>query len=63
MFVDKKVNSQTQPRVDIILAVNGKNVVMNMFGGDFIRKMIEQVVNMFNKRPGYIKKNIVNVPI
>lgn len=58
-----EVNSQTQPRVYIILAVNGKNVVVNMFGGDFTRKMIKQVVNMFNKQPGYVKKNIINVPI
>lgn len=59
--------------MEIVLAINGKYVVMNMleFGGNFIRMMITQnnvfwqdvfqawlqVVNMFNKQPGYIEKN------
>lgn len=65
--------------MDIILAINSKYVVMKIleFVDDFIRKMIKQyngfwqddfqswlkVVNMFNKQPSYIKKNITNVPI
>lgn len=65
--------------MDIILAINSKYVVMKIleFVDDFIRKMIKQyngfwqddfqswlkVVNMFNKQPSYIKKNITNVLI
>ena len=65
--------------MDIFFAINGKDITMKMleFGDDFIRKMIKQnnvfwqdvfqswhqVVNMLNKQPGYIKKNIINVPI
>lgn len=75
----KRLTLKHKPWMDIFFAINGKNVTMKMleFGDDFIRKMIKQnnvfwqdvfqswhqVVNMLNKQPGYIKKNIINVPI
>lgn len=64
--------------MDINLAINGKDFVMKMskFEDDFIREMKKQNnfwqdifqsqlqdMNMFNKQPGYVKKNIINVPI
>lgn len=49
---------------------------MSKFEDDFIREMKKQNnfwqdifqsqlqdMNMFNKQPGYVKKNIINVPI